>query len=547
MGTLVVDPSQVSAIAVDPSQVTAITPGADRPSIVSDAVKYSPLGMVQGLAGMIRTAVSGKNPLAGMPEANEQLLEKAKDSFQQGHYADAAAHFANYLNPFGGAFEDVSNDLEQGNYGHAAAKFAGLATGIVAGEKAPALLNAATQPDLISNGTRAVGNAAGAAGTVARGAVKGIAAGKINYVKDVLIPGLVSDSLGMGRGPGEAAGLAIKGVRGAVAGIKTAMAERSAALAAADTAAAVAAQRANPAVPVWRAFPAQEAAPDASIPEPETDPAAATLASGRTVPTAAERIARAEAAPIDTAPDARATLSPEMTAKADALQAQTHPGAPPQTIEQMLQAEFPAFRTGPEFDQQTLDAAAEQLGGYKNWKTVPDNGKALILNLLRSGKPAAQEAAAAVSSPAEQIHENLLNGLIDQGWTPPDPPAGDGPLVTPEGQAAIREMMVSLPKDARLPMARAAYAGDQTPELADATYSAAHGANKAEAMAAELRRQGVRSSFLESNFTPEDLAASPVIETVRKSLGLKTGMSPLSIAQTIRALKVIEDNEASPK
>ena len=110
------------------------------PSIAADAVKYSPLGMVKGLADMITTAASGKNPLAGVADANEQLLEKAKASFGQGHYADATGHFINYLIPGGSAFEDIQDDLRNGNYGHAAAKFGGLASSIVLPEKAPAIV-----------------------------------------------------------------------------------------------------------------------------------------------------------------------------------------------------------------------------------------------------------------------------------------------------------------------------------------------------------------------------------------------------------------------
>jgi hypothetical protein len=115
--------------------VEASTP---KPSIASDALKYSPIGMVKGLADMIGAAMSGKNPLAGMPQANADLLTKAKQSFDQGHYADAAAPFANYILPGGSAFEDIQNDIRDGNYGHAAAKFTGLASSVAAGAVDPA-------------------------------------------------------------------------------------------------------------------------------------------------------------------------------------------------------------------------------------------------------------------------------------------------------------------------------------------------------------------------------------------------------------------------
>lgn len=157
------------------AQATGGPPATAQPSLASDALKYSPLGAVQGLASMIRTAASGNNPFAGMAEANAKILDKAKDSFQKGNYGEAALHFANYINPLGGAFEDVSQDLADGNYGHAAAKF----TGLLSNAAVDPAMNAATSPGAAAAVSKLPGATAAAikaaAPDVAAGAAKALA------------------------------------------------------------------------------------------------------------------------------------------------------------------------------------------------------------------------------------------------------------------------------------------------------------------------------------------------------------------------------------
>ncbi len=114
----------------------------EKPSIAEDFAKYSPVGLVKGLADAIRDPKHALASVLSAPQENAKLLDKAKDSYQKGDYTGAAAHFLNYLMPGGSGFEDAGQDFAKGEYAHGAAKTAGMATTMVAGAKAPQILEA---------------------------------------------------------------------------------------------------------------------------------------------------------------------------------------------------------------------------------------------------------------------------------------------------------------------------------------------------------------------------------------------------------------------
>lgn len=137
-------------------------PQADaRPSLASDALKYSPVGAVKSVADALRQVGTGHNPLAGQAAENEKLFEKAKDSFHQGDYAGAAAHFLNYLVPGGAGMEDAGEDFQKGDVAHGLAKTAGMATTLAAGVKAPEIMQGAGKvADKVAGAPAALSDAA---------------------------------------------------------------------------------------------------------------------------------------------------------------------------------------------------------------------------------------------------------------------------------------------------------------------------------------------------------------------------------------------------
>lgn len=144
--------------------------GDSKPSLTSDFAKYSPVGVVKSMADALQQLGSGHNPLKGTAEANAKLLDKAKQSFHEGDYTGAAAHFLNYLVPGGAAMEDAGEDFQKGDYAHGLAKTAGIASTAVAGAKAPQILETA-------------GNVADAAPNVAQAVKAGAQAAAPDVVK----------------------------------------------------------------------------------------------------------------------------------------------------------------------------------------------------------------------------------------------------------------------------------------------------------------------------------------------------------------------------
>lgn len=151
------------------------------PSHFSEFVQNSPIGAVQGIAAAIRNPASAVH---GMLKSTSDILDEAKDSFHKGDYGTAAIHFLNYaLSPVGGAAMDAAgNDFAAGHFGSGLAKTAGLATTLAAGAKAPAVLDAATEPGVaeaagripqaVAAGARAgTGDVLSGAGKIAGGEV----------------------------------------------------------------------------------------------------------------------------------------------------------------------------------------------------------------------------------------------------------------------------------------------------------------------------------------------------------------------------------------
>jgi hypothetical protein len=385
----------------------ASAPDAAQPSIVSDALKYSPVGMVQGLASMIRTAASGNNPFAGMAEANVKILDKAKASFSDGHYADAAAHFANYLNPLGGAFEDVSQDLSDGNYGHAAAKF----TGLLSNAAVPAALDAATAPGAGSSLARIPG----AIGAGVKAAAPDVAAGLGKVAGGELLaklPGMEFPArIGLGYPGARQMG---KGIGAGFDAARAAMADQPVAVPAAGAPAADA---------IAAAKAAFQQRLDARMAEafPERDPAAPLppeyATNSRGLP-AAQLAAPASAIPM---PPASMEHDPSFVRGVPGEYATVEgkaQAAPPQPAPEVANA-------GAERAQLLDDIAAGQLGKkYKNL-SVADQGKVQFLaDQIQASEAAKSVVWTPAPSPAEPAPQEAPEA-------PPSAPVAQTPMPAP--------------------------------------------------------------------------------------------------------------------
>lgn len=110
------------------------------------------------------------------------LAVKARQAFNRGDYKSAAIHSINYLIPFLGQQTDKAGEqLSQGDYAGGAGRTLGVGTGIVAGAKAPEIVEGA-------------GNAAAAAGSAAKPVVAS-AARTASDIVDPELTGVVSPRL----------------------------------------------------------------------------------------------------------------------------------------------------------------------------------------------------------------------------------------------------------------------------------------------------------------------------------------------------------------
>lgn len=470
---------------IDISEAYGKQTGTEKPSIASDALKYSPIGMVRGLADMIRTAASGQNPLAGMAQANASLLDKAKDSFEKGHYADAAAHFVNYLIPAGAAFEDVQNDIREGNYGHAAAKFAGLASNIPAASAGSAALDTATAPGA---GTELAARVKAAAPDVASGAAK-VAGGELL----AKLPGMEFPArIAMG----------YPGSRQIATGIGKLFKDSGAPLSDRVTAAATAA--------------AGEAA----------DPLLDGIAQGfgykkfSNAPADAQETMRGLAAQMRGESIPR--TSPVPQASPGVSYAMSRSGGPAAQIEGPK-----SIPMGPVTMEHDPSFVRGIQATYPT-KTMPGEPPPVAVPKAAIAPAASSSSAASSLSIAEQLRDEMLrNGSItEKDLVPPEES-----VITEAGKIAVADAMRQSPPEARVPMANAAYAGGAADDsaLAGAVYEAAHRADKATKLAKALYDGGISAEDA-VDIEPEHW------NLLSKAVGVRAP-SQRTIVETIRQLQ----------
>lgn len=232
------------------------------------------------------------------------------------------------------------------------------------------------------------------------------------------------------------------------------------------------------------------------------------------------------------------------------------------TLAEQLKAQYPGMgevpgapsaSALPEFDQATLDAAAQQLGGVKSWKALPDNGKQVVLNLLRAGKtqaaaptpPAFMPQAAPPSQVVAPPSAPLVNGqpsiaeqlrdLLTQGQQP-----GSGGVVTiappvPDAEA-VRGAMRGLPSGAPRAIADANYAADQEPTQAGVVYKAAAQVTKAQQFAQMIYDEGSTTAQKVSKWGDKAWKAAVT------DRGMPNAFSDVSRGEVIAELKRLEGN-----
>lgn len=166
----------------------------EKPSLVSDALKYSPVGVVKSLADAIRDPGHALSALLAQPSENAKLLQKAKDSYKSGDLTGAAAHFLNYLVPGGGALDDAGEDFANGDPVRGTLKTAGLASTLAAGAKGPAAVKRLAEPSVdappvLAGKPSVAGSIARKVATRAVARATGVPTPVINAVLDALKAG----------------------------------------------------------------------------------------------------------------------------------------------------------------------------------------------------------------------------------------------------------------------------------------------------------------------------------------------------------------------
>jgi hypothetical protein len=133
----------VSKAPPDLSQYGVVSGGPapdDGSGSLKGFIQNSPVGVVKGAADFLRHPV---DTLTSMGQQNVALLDKAKESYSKGDYAGALFHALNYVLPGGAALDDAGQDFANGHISRGTAKTLGIASTLVAGAKAPQLLEAA--------------------------------------------------------------------------------------------------------------------------------------------------------------------------------------------------------------------------------------------------------------------------------------------------------------------------------------------------------------------------------------------------------------------
>lgn len=145
--------------------------------------------------GLLDTATHPLAALQGWLAQNGQLGQSALDSFKAGNYADGLRHTASYLANMvpgvGQKLDQAGNKAGAGNLEGGMTDAASLATDLLAGAKAPAVLDTVTNPGALTAPARVAGAAIKAGGPdVAAGAAKTAGGWAIaEGVKSLGVPG----------------------------------------------------------------------------------------------------------------------------------------------------------------------------------------------------------------------------------------------------------------------------------------------------------------------------------------------------------------------
>jgi len=119
----------------------AQTPTAtEEEGVVRGFLKNSPIGAVQGAAEFIRHPIES---VKTMGIQNAALFDKAAQSYKKGDYTSALFHALNYMLPGGAALDEAGEDFASGKTAKGTAKTLGIASTLIAGAKAPQMLQAA--------------------------------------------------------------------------------------------------------------------------------------------------------------------------------------------------------------------------------------------------------------------------------------------------------------------------------------------------------------------------------------------------------------------
>ena len=477
-------------------------------------VKNSPIGALQGAADLIRHPV---DTISAMGKSNAELAGKAKEAFKKGDYASALFHALNYVLPGGAALDDAGADFANGHIGRGTAKTLGIASTMLAGAKAPQMMEAAggaTDAAALKHG--AMVDAVKTAGDpeVARAAIK-------------VIP----------KGPA-----AVNAYDLAKSRFQKLRADRLA-----NTPKPPIPERAGPGVP----------------PPLEYEPMAAPVVQGPSSLAELFGINIPEELPSGRKPggiqNQRSAAKPEP--KTGPKQPPMLKYTPPDTPEVTpsgpvgIPAELPSGRrpggiqnqgSAPSAPQATVPPALDafaQRAGFPNFAAAPKEIQPLLENSFAAeaerlaqtqqapvapqaapqGKPSPQDIAA-------QLRDEMMkNGSISEAnLSVPEPEAP----TSPEGAAAINDLFRELPANAAKPTAKAAYAGDQSPELANTTFTAAARSVKADALANILKEAKITAANA-AKMTSEEWA------NVSK-LAKQNAPSKASIAEVLFRLKRLE-------
>ncbi len=488
----------------------------EKPSLVSDTLKYSPVGMIKGLADTIRTAASdvidGKNPLSrltGAAQENAKMLDRAKtqiqwaeDDFKKGNYtqalnngAAAALHFVNYLAPGGSAMEDIATDFQNGDHARGLLKTAGLASTVLAQQKAPAVRDTLTDPELPGN------IAAGAKGAV-RGAIdagtadahfRGISVPGGNVMAGAVGGGAAARALGLPTEAGAIVGGAAPIVRGAVTGAKSALATRAAEQAAALSRSA-------------------EAAPAPGAPR--------ALLTGTVVTPPPPDASFVRSVPL-------AEANPQMAAQVGApppAPVPTYEGVPVPALNEMaVKSGFKEFAEVPK-DYQPILANLTRVELEKQAAPTPTTQPAPVVSRpaptseITPRPVISRPAPGAPMSKADLAKRALADEMVKNGTATPEMLKAPADLPDPE---AVADMMRDLPAGAPKAIAKANYAGNQEPRQAGIVYDAAGRAAKSQNLATMLYDEGAKSKDI-ANWDLKKLNAEAKMRGMDKAFSMKS-------------------------